>query len=148
MPLNLGCQRILFLSSCDICCLATSPVHGFIKKKSITLLKNCILRKAGEDLIKTKMLPSSYSDPHFDNDRFALANTVLQHFVNSDELGELCVSGNLSHFDGSRIESQVHANSNFDVVIFRSLSLLLVKALETKMQDFAYRTESQGNFAF
>ncbi|XP_015667341.1 protein Lines homolog 1 [Protobothrops mucrosquamatus] len=143
MPLNLGCQRILFLSSYDICCLATSPVHGFIRKKSIVLLKNCILRKAGEDLIQTKVLPSPYPDPHSDNDRLALANTVLLHFVKSDGLEGLCVSGNLSHFDGSTVEPQVRANSNFDVVIFRSLSLLLLKALETKIPDFAHRTESQ-----
>ncbi|XP_070809556.1 protein Lines homolog 1 [Pituophis catenifer annectens] len=142
VPLNLGCQRVLFLNSYNIGYLATSPVPGFIKKKSIALLKNCILHKAGEDLIKTKALPSSPRDPHFDNDRLALADTVL-HFVNSDWLGRLCVSGNTRHFDGSTIEPQAQAKGNFDVVIFRSLSLLLLKALETKIQDFAYKTESQ-----
>lgn len=146
VPLNLGCQRVLFLNSCDIGCLATSPVRGFIRKKSIALLKNCILYKAGEDLIKTKALPSSPRDPHFDNDRLALADAVLR-FVNSDWLGRLCVSGNTRHFDGSTIEPQAQAEGNFDVVIFRSLSLLLLKALEMKSQDFAYKTESQGNFA-
>ncbi|XP_058012777.1 protein Lines homolog 1 [Ahaetulla prasina] len=141
VPLNLGCQRVLFLNSCGIGCLATSPVHGFIKKKSIALLKNCILHKAGEDLIKTKALPSSSRDPYLDNDRLALADTVL-HFVNSDWLGRLCVSGNTRHFDGSTIEPQAQVKGNFDIVLFRSLSLLLLKALETKIQDFAYKSES------
>ncbi|XP_063170133.1 protein Lines homolog 1 isoform X2 [Candoia aspera] len=142
MPLKLGCQRILFLNSYNICALAISPVHGLIKKKSIMLLKKCILHKAGEDLIKIKVLPSSHQDAHFDNDRLALADTVLQ-YVNSGWLGRLSSSGNISHFDGSRIEPQVHINSNFDLVTFRSLSLLLLKALELKIQDFAYKAESQ-----
>ncbi|XP_032088746.1 protein Lines homolog 1 [Thamnophis elegans] len=142
VPLNLGCQRVLFLNSCNISCLATLPVCDFIKKKSIALLKNCILHKAGEDLIKSKALPSSSRDPHLDNDRLVLADTVL-HFVNSDWLGRLGVSGNTRHFDGSIIESQAQVKSNFDVVVFRSLSLLLLKALETKSRDFAYKTESQ-----
>ncbi|XP_026528858.1 protein Lines homolog 1 [Notechis scutatus] len=145
VPLNLGCQRVLFLNCCNIGCLASSPVRGFIKKKSIALLKNCILHKAAEDLIKTKVLPSSSHDPHLDKDRLALADTVL-HFVNSDWLGRLCVSGNARHFDGSPIEPQEPAKSNLDVVIFRSLSLLLLKALETKIQDSACKkSESQAH---
>ncbi|XP_007425146.1 protein Lines homolog 1 [Python bivittatus] len=142
MPLNLGCQRILFLNSYGICCLTTSPVHDLIKKKSIMLLKKCILHKAGEDLIKIKVLPSSHQDPHLDNDRLTLADTVLQ-FVNSGWLDRLSTSGNISHFDGSKIEPQVHINSNFDPVTFRSLSLLLLKAFEMKIQDFAYKAEPQ-----
>ncbi|XP_070619605.1 protein Lines homolog 1 [Erythrolamprus reginae] len=144
VPLNLGCQRVLFLNCCDIGGLVTSSVHGFIKKKLIALLKNCILHKAGEDLIKTKALPSSSRDPHFDKDRLAFADTVL-HLVNSDWLGRLCVTGNTRHFDGSTIEPQAQAKNNFDVVIFRSLSLLLLKALEKKIQDFAYKTEPQAH---
>ncbi|XP_062998467.1 protein Lines homolog 1 [Elgaria multicarinata webbii] len=144
VPLNLICQRIVFLDASCVLNLPTSPVHDLIKKKSIMLLKKCILHKAGEDLIKRKTPPSSHQDPHFDKDRLALAGAVLQ-FVNFGWLNRLPVSKKASHFGGSHIKPEVDICSSPDHVTLRALSLLLLKALEIKIQDSASEVDARAH---
>ncbi|XP_042329505.1 protein Lines homolog 1 [Sceloporus undulatus] len=143
MPLNLSCQRMLFLNASCVLGLATAPVHDFIKKKSIMLLKKCILHKAGEDLIKRKA-PSSHQDLHINTDTSAFADAFLQ-FVNSGWLNRLTVSGKASHFGGSQVKPEVDICSSADQVTLRALSLVLLKALEIKIQDSAFEAEAKAH---
>uniref|UniRef100_A0A8D0H2M8 Protein Lines N-terminal domain-containing protein n=1 Tax=Sphenodon punctatus TaxID=8508 RepID=A0A8D0H2M8_SPHPU len=57
------CQRIIFLGASRILDLAGSSVHDLIKKKSIMLIKRCILFKAGEDFVKGSLATSSLEGP-------------------------------------------------------------------------------------
>ncbi|KAJ7311348.1 hypothetical protein JRQ81_006964 [Phrynocephalus forsythii] len=134
VPLNCSCQRMVFLNASCVLDLSTAPLHYLIKKKSITLLKTCILQKAGEDVIKKKMPSSSHQDSHFEPDRLALAGAVLQH-VNSGWLNKLSVGENVSHFGGSQVKPEVDLCHRSDQVTLRALSLILLKALEIKIQD-------------
>uniref|UniRef100_A0A6J0SR69 Protein Lines homolog 1 n=1 Tax=Pogona vitticeps TaxID=103695 RepID=A0A6J0SR69_9SAUR len=142
MPLNYSCQRMMFLNAACVLELSTAPVHYLIKKKSIMLLKKCILQKAGEDVIKKKRPSPSHEDPHFDADRLALAGAVLQ-FVNSGWLNRLSVSGKANHFGGSQVKPEVDIGHNSDQVTLRALSLLLLKALEIKVQDSSSEADIQ-----
>ncbi|XP_053128545.1 protein Lines homolog 1 isoform X2 [Hemicordylus capensis] len=140
--LSFACQRMLFQNAACVLGLTTSPVHSLIKKKSILLLKRCILHKAGEDLIKGREPPSSLLDPHFDQDRLTLASAVLQ-FVNSGWLNRLPVREEASHFAGSQLRPEVAMQSGPDQVTLRAVSLILLKALEVKIQDSATKAEAQ-----
>uniref|UniRef100_A0A803T6E9 Lines homolog 1 n=1 Tax=Anolis carolinensis TaxID=28377 RepID=A0A803T6E9_ANOCA len=140
LPLNLSCQRMLFLNASFILGLATAPVHDFIKKKSIVLLKKCILHKAGEDLIKRKMPPSSYQDSYISADTSVLAGAVLQS-VNSGWLNRLIVSEKSSHFGGTLVKPEESPCSSADQVTLGALSLVFLKALEIKILDSEAETQ-------
>uniref|UniRef100_A0A8C3I536 Lines homolog 1 n=1 Tax=Chrysemys picta bellii TaxID=8478 RepID=A0A8C3I536_CHRPI len=128
------CQRILFLNTSCILDLTYSSVHYLIKKKSIMLLKKCILYKAGEDFISGSLPPLSLQDPYLDKDMLALANVVLQA-VNLGWLNQIPVSEKASYFGGSEAQPEDGSRSGPDQVILRALSLVLLKALEIKVQN-------------
>ncbi|XP_065414186.1 protein Lines homolog 1 isoform X4 [Chrysemys picta bellii] len=128
------CQRILFLNTSCILDLTYSSVHYLIKKKSIMLLKKCILYKAGEDFISGSLPPLSLQDPYLDKDMLALANVVLQA-VNLGWLNQIPVSEKASYFGGSEAQPDDGIHSGPDQVILRALSLVLLKALEIKVQN-------------
>ncbi|KAH0620054.1 hypothetical protein JD844_014592 [Phrynosoma platyrhinos] len=141
MPLNLSCQRILFLNASCVLGLTTAPVHDLVKKKSIILLKKCILHKAGEDLIKRETF-SSHQDLHINTDTSVFADTFLQ-FVNSGWLNRLSISEKASHFGGSQVKPEMDICSSADQVTLRALSLVLLKALEIKIQNSAFEAEAK-----
>nr|XP_060611651.1 protein Lines homolog 1 [Anolis sagrei ordinatus] len=134
VPLNLSCQRMLFLNASCVLGLVTAPVHDFVKKKSIVLLKKCILHKVGEDLIKRKVLPSSDKDSYIKADTSVLAGAVLQ-FLNSGRMNMLLVSEKRSHFGGMQVEPEESPCISADQVTLRAFSLVFLKALEIKILD-------------
>ncbi|XP_043379284.1 protein Lines homolog 1 isoform X6 [Chelonia mydas] len=128
------CQRILFLNTSYILDLTYSSVHYLIKKKSIMLLKKCILYKAGEDFVSGSLPTLSLQDPYLNKDMLALANVVLQA-VNLGWLNQIPVSEKASYFGGSEAQPEDGIHSGPDQVILRALSLVLLKALEIKVQN-------------
>lgn len=138
------CQRMLFLNAEDVLSLTTSPVPTFIKKKSIVLLKRCVLCKAGEDLVTGKGSPSFLRGPHLDEDRVAFSNAVLQ-LVDSGWLNRLLVGEKVARFGGSRVRPELDIRSGPDDVFLTGLSLILLKALETRVQKSTSEFEAQGN---
>lgn len=143
MPLNCACQRMLFLNAACVLDLTILPVHDLIKKKSIMLLKKCICSEAGEDLIKSESPPLSVRDLHFNSDRLVLAGTILQ-FVNSGWLTQLSVDAKSSHFGSNHISPEVDICSVPDQVALRDVGLILLKALEIKIQDFTAQAQAQA----
>uniref|UniRef100_A0A8C3XSR5 Lines homolog 1 n=1 Tax=Chelydra serpentina TaxID=8475 RepID=A0A8C3XSR5_CHESE len=138
------CQRILFLNTSYILDLTYSSVHYLIKKKSIMLLKKCILYKAGEDFISGSLPILSLQDPYLDKDMLALANVVLQA-VNLGWLNQIPVSEKASYFGGSEAQPEDGVHSGPDQVILRALSLVLLKALEIKVQNSTKAAEIKGD---
>ncbi|KAM7151646.1 protein Lines homolog 1 isoform 1-T12 [Macrochelys suwanniensis] len=138
------CQRILFLNTSYILDLTSSSVHYLIKKKSIMLLKKCILYKAGEDFISGSLPILSLQDPCLDKDMLALANVVLQA-VNLGWLNQIPVSEKASYFGGSEAQPEDGVHSGPDQVILRALSLVLLKALEIKVQNSTKAAEIKGD---
>ncbi|EMP41680.1 Protein Lines like protein, partial [Chelonia mydas] len=128
------CQRILFLNTSYILDLTYSSVHYLVKKKSIMLLKKCILYKAGEDFVSGSLPTLSLQDPYLNKDMLALANVVLQA-VNLGWLNQIPVSEKASYFGGSEAQPEDGIHSGPDQVILRALSLVLLKALEIKVQN-------------
>ncbi|XP_048722754.2 protein Lines homolog 1 isoform X2 [Caretta caretta] len=128
------CQRILFLNTSYILDLTYSSVHYLIKKKSIMLLKKCILYKAGEDFVSGSLPTLSLQDPYLNKDMLALADVVLQA-VNLGWLNQIPVSEKASYFGGSEAQPEDGIHSGPDQVILRALSLVLLKALEIKVQN-------------
>ncbi|KAL8197484.1 UNVERIFIED_CONTAM: hypothetical protein K2H54_026487 [Gekko kuhli] len=139
---SFACQRMLFLNVAYVLGLTTSPVHTFIKKKSMVLLKRCILCKAGEDLVMGKVPPSSLQDPHLDEDRIVFSNTVLQ-FVDSGWLNRLFDGEKVARFGASQVRPGLDICGGLDDVFLRALSLVLLKALETKVQNSTSECEAQ-----
>ncbi|XP_060116276.1 protein Lines homolog 1 [Heteronotia binoei] len=137
-----ACQRMLFLNVADALGLITSPVHAFIKKKSVVLLKRCILCKAGEDLVRGKAPPSFPQDPHLHEDRVVFSNTVLQ-FVDSGWLNWLSVGEKAAYFGGSQVRPEFDTCGGLDDVFLRALSLVLLKALETRVLNSTSEYEAQ-----
>ncbi|XP_066492624.1 protein Lines homolog 1 isoform X2 [Tiliqua scincoides] len=143
-PLNVACQTLLFRDTSGVLGLITLPVHDLIKKKAILLLKRCILHKACEDLLEGKAPSTSLQQPPVERDRSTFADTVLQ-FVNSGGLNRLSVSEKASHFGGTldRPDGAVHSGSG--QVILRAVSLVLLKALEIKIQDSTSDAEAEAH---
>ncbi|XP_065268353.1 protein Lines homolog 1 [Emys orbicularis] len=138
------CQRILFLNTSCILDLTYSSVHYLIKKKSIMLLKKCILYKASEDFISGSLPTLSLQDPYLDKDMLALANVVLQA-VNLGWLNQIPVSEKASYFGGSEAQPEDGIRSGPDQVILRALSLVLLKALEIKVQNSTKAAEIKAD---
>ncbi|XP_074863188.1 protein Lines homolog 1 isoform X2 [Carettochelys insculpta] len=138
------CQRILFLNTSYILDLIYSSFHYLIKKKSIMLLKKCILSKAGEDFVSGSLSTSSVQDPYLDKDMLTLANVVLQA-VNLGWLNQIPVSEKASYFGGSESQPEESIQSGPDQVILRALSLVLLKALELKFQNSTNAAEIKAD---
>ncbi|XP_067412197.1 protein Lines homolog 1 [Emydura macquarii macquarii] len=144
LELHCICQRTLFLNASYILDLTCSSVHYLIKKKSIMLLKKCILYKAGEDFISGSLPTLSLPDPYFDKDMLALANAVLQA-VNLGWLNQIPVYEKASYFGGSEAQPEDGIHSDPDEVILRALSLVLLKALEIKIQNSTKAAEIKAD---
>ncbi|XP_077173397.1 protein Lines homolog 1 isoform X2 [Paroedura picta] len=138
-----ACQRMLFLYAAEVLALTTSPVHAFVKKKSVVLLKRCVLCRAGEDLVTGKVPPSSLRDPHLDEDRVVFANAVLQ-FVESGWLSRAFVGEKAARFAGSPARPELEICRGPDDVSLRALSLILLKALEIGVQNSTSEREAQA----
>ncbi|XP_044300871.1 protein Lines homolog 1 isoform X3 [Varanus komodoensis] len=124
-----------------------SPQDSSISEKAINDLSSFL------DLLEILVTSRSQAPPnfvcqrmdsHFDKDRSALAGIILQ-FVNSGWLTRLSVSQTASHFGGSHVKPELVICHSPDQVTLRDVSLLLLKALEIKIQDSVSETEAQAH---
>ncbi|NWH20089.1 LINES protein, partial [Grus americana] len=141
LELPLGCQRVLFLKVSYVLNLISSSVHYLIKKKSIMLLKKCVLYKSREDAKSGSLFlqtPSLYEDT------LALSNAVLQ-VVNLTWLNHIPLSEKASYFGGSEAAPGDDTRGVSDQTVLRALSLIVLKALEFKFQNSATEAEIKGN---
>ncbi|XP_075620005.1 protein Lines homolog 1 isoform X1 [Balearica regulorum gibbericeps] len=137
LELLLGCQRVLFLKVSYVLNLISSSVHYLIKKKSIMLLKKCVLYKSREDAKSGSLFlqtPSLYED------MLALSNAVLQ-VVNLTWLNHIPLSEKASYFGGSEPAPGDDTRGGSDQTVLRALSLIVLKALEFKCQNSATEAE-------
>ncbi|NXP50081.1 LINES protein, partial [Heliornis fulica] len=132
LELPLGCQRVLFLKLSYVLNLISSSVHYLIKKKSIMLLKKCVLYKPKEEATSGSLLlqtPSLYED------MLALSNAVLQ-IVNLTWLNQIPLSEKARCFGGTEA-----TQGDSDQTVLRALSLVVLKALEFRFQNCATEAE-------
>nr|XP_012620018.1 protein Lines homolog 1 isoform X2 [Microcebus murinus]XP_012620019.1 protein Lines homolog 1 isoform X2 [Microcebus murinus]XP_012620020.1 protein Lines homolog 1 isoform X2 [Microcebus murinus]XP_012620022.1 protein Lines homolog 1 isoform X2 [Microcebus murinus] len=140
VKLHFTCQRILFLKPSCVLEVITWPIQAFVKRKVIILIKKCLLHKVGEDLFCGSVPASMLSDCHLETDMLALANAVLQT-VNLGLLKTLSVHRKPSFFGGDEIQPGCEHISGPDHVILRAVSLVIMKALEIKFQNYTSANE-------
>ncbi|XP_075431397.1 protein Lines homolog 1 isoform X2 [Ascaphus truei] len=122
-----GCQRGVSLTL--PLALVSSHVHYFVKKQFIQLLKKCLLRKCGEDFLRSPPAPRSpLWDPLLEQDMAALAGSLLSA-VDQGWLLQVPVSDKICGFGGANDTSE----SGADQVILGAASLSLLRALETRV---------------
>ncbi|KAJ6662908.1 hypothetical protein lerEdw1_011112 [Lerista edwardsae] len=132
-PLDSACQAMLFWDASGVLGLTTLPVRGFVRRKAVLLLKRGLLHRACGDL----------PDPQLERERLALADTVLQ-FVDSGGLDRVTVGGRDGHLGGHPDGPEGAAHGGPDQVMLRAVSLVLLKALEIKIQHSASAAEAQA----
>ncbi|XP_061227220.1 protein Lines homolog 1 isoform X1 [Neopsephotus bourkii] len=138
----LRCHRILFLKVSHILDVISSPVHYLIKKKLILLLKKCVLYKPRED---AKCGSLFFQTPSLHEDMLALSNAVLQ-VVDLTWLNQIPLSEKASYFGGSEAAPGDNTPGGPDQTVLRALSLVVLKALEFKIQNSATEAEIKGDF--
>uniref|UniRef100_A0ACB8E5J6 Uncharacterized protein n=1 Tax=Sphaerodactylus townsendi TaxID=933632 RepID=A0ACB8E5J6_9SAUR len=116
---------------------------SFHQRKSVVLLKRGVLCKAGEDLVK-KASPPFLETPISMRTETSSQAPVLQ-FVNSGWLYRLSVGEKVAHFGGSQVRPELDICNGPDRVFLRALSLVLLKALEIRVQSCTSECEAQGN---
>ncbi|KFZ57503.1 Protein Lines [Antrostomus carolinensis] len=140
--LPLRCQRLLFLKVSYVLNIIGSSVHYLIKKNFIMLLKKCVLYKSRED---AKRGSTFLQNPPLYEDMLALSNTVLQ-VVNLTWLSQIPLRGQASWFGGSQASPGGDTQGGSDQTVLRALSLILLKALEFKVQNSATEAEIKEGF--
>ncbi|KAM6257416.1 protein Lines homolog 1 isoform 1-T1 [Porphyrio hochstetteri] len=137
LELPLGCQRVLFLKLSYVLNLISSSIHFLIKKKSIMLLKKCVLYKSREDGTSGLLFlqaPSLYED------MLALSSAALQ-VVNLTWLNQIPLSEKASYFGGTEAAPGGGTQGGSDQTVLRALSLVVLKALEFRFQNSATEAE-------
>ncbi|XP_054128896.1 protein Lines homolog 1 isoform X1 [Melozone crissalis] len=136
------CQRILFLKVSYVLNVISSSIPYVIKKKFILLLKKCVLCKSRED---AKGGSQFLQTPSLCEDMLALSNVVLQ-VVNLTWLNQIPLSGKSSYFGSSETAPGHDSQGASDQTVLRALSLVVLKALEFKIQNAAIEAEIKGDF--
>ncbi|XP_054128899.1 protein Lines homolog 1 isoform X2 [Melozone crissalis] len=131
------CQRILFLKVSYVLNVISSSIPYVIKKKFILLLKKCVLCKSRED---AKGGSQFLQTPSLCEDMLALSNVVLQ-VVNLTWLNQIPLSGKSSYFGSSETAPGHDSQGASDQTVLRALSLVVLKALEFKIQNAAIEAE-------
>uniref|UniRef100_A0A8C3NDT0 Uncharacterized protein n=1 Tax=Geospiza parvula TaxID=87175 RepID=A0A8C3NDT0_GEOPR len=142
LELPLRCQRILFLKVSYVLNVISSSIPYVIKKKFILLLKKCVLYKSREDAKSGSLFLQA---PSLCEDMLALSNVVLQ-VVNLTWLNQIPLSGKSSYFGSSETAPGHDSQGASDQTVLRALSLLVLKALEFKIQNSATEAEIKGDF--
>nr|XP_020752928.1 protein Lines homolog 1 [Odocoileus virginianus texanus]XP_020752937.1 protein Lines homolog 1 [Odocoileus virginianus texanus]XP_020752944.1 protein Lines homolog 1 [Odocoileus virginianus texanus] len=140
LKLHFTCQRILFLKASCVFDVISWPVQAFVKRKLIIVIKKCLLCKAGEDLCQGSVPAFMPPDNPLHVDLLALASAVLQA-VDLGLLRTLSVGGKPSCFGGGEVLPGYEHAPGPDHVILRALSLLIIRSLEIKFQNFASANE-------
>uniref|UniRef100_A0A6G1RL88 Ceramide synthase 3 n=1 Tax=Hypotaenidia okinawae TaxID=2861861 RepID=A0A6G1RL88_9GRUI len=137
LEVPLGCQRLVFLKLSYVLNLISSSTHYLIKKKSIMLLKKCVLCKSREYGTSESLFlqaPSLYKD------MLALSNAALQ-VVNLTWLNQIPLSEKASYFGGTEAAPGGGIQGGSDQTLLRALSLVVLKALEFRFQNPATEAE-------
>ncbi|NXF50669.1 LINES protein, partial [Oceanites oceanicus] len=137
----LRCQRVLFLKVSYVLNLISSSIHYVIKKLFIMLLKKCVLCKFREDAESGSVF---LQNPSLYEDMLALSNAALQ-VVNLTWLNRIPLSEKTSYFGGSEAPGD-NTQGGSDQTVLRALSLVVLKALEFKLQNSATEAEIKGDF--
>ncbi|XP_072324903.1 protein Lines homolog 1 isoform X2 [Scyliorhinus torazame] len=144
LKLNLSCLRILYLCVSQILHCVISSAHYLVRKRLLLLLKQCILCHAGEDDASDSCCAISQQDSHMVHDLLAVSNVVLQALV-SGWLRQVPVSPKPSFFGGSEILGVEDSNCGPDLVMVRAVSLILIKAMEMKVQNRTLAVKEKGS---
>lgn len=139
LKLHFRSQRMLFLKPHALDSLAW-PVPAFVKRKLIIVIKKCLLGKMGEDLCRGSVPALTSPDHLLDSDELALADALL-HAVHLGLWKELSVPGKPSCFGGDEVQPGCRPRSGPDHVTLRAASLITVKSLEIKFQNYTSATE-------
>ncbi|NXT72528.1 LINES protein, partial [Chaetops frenatus] len=142
LEIPLRCQRILFLKVSYVLNLISSSIPYIIKKKSILLLKKCVLYKFREDAKSRSLFLETSS---VCEDMLALSNAVLQ-VVNLTWLNQIPLGGKSSYFGSSEAAPGDDSQGGSDQTVIRALSLVVLKALEFKIHNSATEAEIKGDF--
>ncbi|XP_031242787.1 protein Lines homolog 1 isoform X2 [Mastomys coucha] len=139
LKLHFRSQRMLFLKPHALDILAW-PVPAFIKRKLVILIKKCLLCKVGEDLCREPVPTLTSPDHLLESDMLALADALL-HAVHAGLWKALAVPGKPSCFGGDEVQPGGRLRSGPDHVTLRAVSLITVKSLEIKFQNYTSATE-------
>ncbi|XP_023669892.1 protein Lines homolog 1 isoform X2 [Paramormyrops kingsleyae] len=121
-------QRLVFQQPSVALQVICSPVHYLVQKRTLLLLKACLLLKTGDDFMTGGAELSLNGDGHMTSDILALANAVLNS-VAAGWLLRVPVSSKAAYFGGNSLLSR----SGPDFVMLRSTSLVLLKSLEYRI---------------
>ncbi|XP_038669832.1 protein Lines homolog 1 isoform X2 [Scyliorhinus canicula] len=144
LKLNFSCLRILYLRASQILQCVISSAHSLVRKRLLLLLKQCILCHAGEDDASDSCCAISQQDSHMVHDLLAVSNVMLQASM-SGWLRQVPVSPKPSFFGGSEILGVEDSNCGPDLVMVRAVSLILIKAMEMKVQNRTLAVKEKGS---
>ncbi|XP_067873791.1 protein Lines homolog 1 isoform X2 [Heterodontus francisci] len=142
LKLNFSCLRILYQRASQILDCAISSAHYLVKKRLLLLLKQCILCRSDEDAYDSCCVISQ-RDSHMDHDLLAVSDAVLQALV-SGWLRQVLVNPKPCFFGGSEILGVEDSNCGPDLVMLRAVSLIVIKAMEIKVQNRTYAVNGKG----
>lgn len=129
-------QRLVFQQPSVALQVICSPVHYLVQKRTLLLLKACLLLKTGDDFMTVAAELSLNGDGHMTADILALADAVLKS-VAAGWLLRVPVSSKATYFGGNSL-----SRAGPDFVMLRSTSLVLLKSLEYRI---LYEKE-EGNY--
>ncbi|XP_021120405.1 protein Lines homolog 1 isoform X2 [Heterocephalus glaber] len=135
LKLHFRSQRVLFLKPSCVLDILTWPIQAFVKRKLMIFIKKCLLCKVGEDLCRASVLVLTSPDHYLDVDILALANAVLQT-VNLGFLKTWSVHGKRPCFGGNEVQPGCGDIAGPDHVFLRAASLVIMKSLEIKFQNY------------
>ncbi|XP_048418840.2 protein Lines homolog 1 isoform X1 [Stegostoma tigrinum] len=143
LKLNFSCLRILYLRTSQLLQHVICSAHYVVKKKVLLLLKQCVLCHAGEDSVNDSSYATTERDSHMQHDLLAVSNAVLQALV-SAQFRKLPVSPKPCFFGGNEMIGVADSNFGPDLVMIRAVCLILIKAMETKVQNRIFGITEQG----
>ncbi|XP_043533584.1 protein Lines homolog 1 [Chiloscyllium plagiosum] len=143
LKLNFPCLRILYLRTSQLLQYVVSSAHYLVKKRLLMLLKQCFLCHAGESNVNDSSCATSEQDSHMQHDFLAVSNAVLQALV-SGQFRKLAVSPKPCFFGGNEMVGVVDSNCGPDLVMIRAVCLILIKAMEIKVQTRTFDVTEQG----
>uniref|UniRef100_UPI00398F3ED3 protein Lines homolog 1 isoform X2 n=1 Tax=Pristiophorus japonicus TaxID=55135 RepID=UPI00398F3ED3 len=142
LKLSSSCLRTLYLRASQILGCVTASAHYVVKKRLLLLLKQCIVCHAGED----DGSGSCQRGSHMHLDLLAASDAVLQALA-SGWLTQVPVSSKPCFFGGSEILGVDDSNRGPDLVMLRAISLILIKAMEIRVQNrtFVVKEKDSSN---
>ncbi|XP_078283279.1 protein Lines homolog 1 isoform X2 [Rhinoraja longicauda] len=142
LELNLSCLKTLYLHTPLVLDFVTSSAQYFIKKKLILLLKMCILGQASDDACNP-CHAGSQQDSHLHEDLLGVSCTLLQA-VRLGWLSRIPVNPRPCLFGGSEILDAENTTPGPDMVMLRTVSLILIKAMEINLKNTMDTVKAKG----